>query len=67
MPEEIVRHRYEEGLRNFFTRYREIVDRWHLFDNEGNVPLLVAKGTGLEGVRILDLQKWSTLEERSGV
>ena len=66
VPDDIVRRRYEEGLRNFFHRYRNIVDRWYLYHNEGEVPLLIATGFAGEGIRIDDLQKWTTLEGRYG-
>ena len=66
VPENIVRRRYEEGLKNLFGRYRQIVDRWYLYDNEGPGPLLIATGSRQEGTRVDDLQKWSTLEGRYG-
>ena len=44
VPEEIIRHRYEMGWRNFNHVYRRLVDRWFLYDNSGRVPIVLEKG-----------------------
>jgi predicted ABC-type ATPase len=41
VPEEVVRRRFEAGLRNFETVYRQLVDSWTLYDNVGESPRLV--------------------------
>lgn len=33
VPEDVVRRRYERGLRNFFNIYRPIADSWLMLDN----------------------------------
>jgi len=33
VPEDVVRRRYESGLRNFFSLYRPHVDAWRMYDN----------------------------------
>ena len=40
----VVRRRFDSGLRNFETIYKNLVDRWWWYDNSGNVPQLVAEG-----------------------
>jgi predicted ABC-type ATPase len=44
VPEATIRRRYEAGLRNFRNRYRHRVDYWQLFDNGGDVPMLMDEG-----------------------
>lgn len=33
VPEDVVRRRYESGLRNFFSLYRPLVYAWRMYDN----------------------------------
>jgi predicted ABC-type ATPase len=44
VPEDVVRRRFEAGLRNFGTLYRALVDSWALYDNSGRAPRLLAAG-----------------------
>ncbi|MGE5293431.1 MAG: AAA family ATPase [Solirubrobacterales bacterium] len=44
VPEEVIRRRFEAGLRNFECLYRELVDTWALYDNSGPVPRLIVSG-----------------------
>jgi len=41
VPEDVVRRRFENGLRNFQTLYQSLVDSWVLYDNSGPSPLLI--------------------------
>ena len=43
VPEDVVRRRYERGLRNFFNIYRPIADSWLMLDNSaGPTPKPIA-------------------------
>jgi predicted ABC-type ATPase len=42
IPEEVVRRRFDKGLRNFFFLYKPLVDSWMIFDNSGKSPALIA-------------------------
>jgi predicted ABC-type ATPase len=42
--DEVVRRRFDAGLHNFKTMYRFEVDRWHWYDNSGDVPTLIDEG-----------------------
>ena len=64
VPEAILRRRYEEGLRNFFQRYRWLVDSWQFLDNSDVRTKLVASASILEGVRIEDASRWSKLLQK---
>jgi len=44
VPEEVVRRRFDAGLRNFHSVYRGLVNSWALYDNSGPVPRLIASG-----------------------
>ena len=44
VPEATVRRRFHAGWRNFETRYRDLVDKWLLYDNSGVQPVLIAEG-----------------------
>jgi predicted ABC-type ATPase len=44
VAEDVVRRRFEAGLRNFETGYRQLVDSWTLYDNVDETPRLVMDG-----------------------
>lgn len=54
VAEEIVRRRYEKGLRNFFGLYMPLADGWQFFDtSDTGDPRQLAAGNGMD-VRMLD-------------
>ncbi len=44
VPEQVIRRRFDKGLRNFHNVYRLLVNSWALYDNSGRIPILVASG-----------------------
>jgi predicted ABC-type ATPase len=44
IAEEVVRRRFNAGLRNFRNIYRLLVDSWAVYDNVGNTPKLLSSG-----------------------
>jgi predicted ABC-type ATPase/predicted metal-dependent hydrolase len=44
VAENVVRRRFDEGLRHFETVYKGLVNSWVLYDNSGPMPRLVALG-----------------------
>lgn len=44
VPERVIRRRFDAGWRNFEQIYRDLVDAWAVYDNSGDVPILVAEG-----------------------
>ena len=44
VPEDVVRRRFDAGLRNLREHYIGMVDEWRVLDNTGPVPLLVEQG-----------------------
>ena len=43
VPERDIRRRFEAGLKNFHEVYKKFVDAWTLYDNSGNVPLVIER------------------------
>ena len=44
VPREIIRRRFDAGLRNFHQRYRQLVNAWNLYDNSGERPVFTGFG-----------------------
>ncbi len=42
VPEAVVRRRFKRSMQNFLGQYRQLADRWMLFDNSGESPVLIA-------------------------
>jgi hypothetical protein len=42
--EEVVRRRFDAGLRNFQEIYRELASSWVLYDNSGPEPRFIESG-----------------------
>jgi len=64
VPDDVIRRRYQEGLRNFFSKYRHLVDEWQLLDNTGSQTQSVAWASNESGLIIDNPSLWSTLEGR---
>jgi predicted ABC-type ATPase len=45
VPPEVVRRRFDAGLRNFWSVYCNIVDRWAFYDGSTRPPRLVTTGS----------------------
>lgn len=46
VPHDVIRRRFDAGLRNFQERYRQLVDAWILYDNSGPEPRVLDSGGG---------------------
>jgi len=44
VPEGVIRRRFFAGQRNFDQIYKPLVDSWILYDNSGEIPLIVEAG-----------------------
>ena len=44
IPENIIRRRFDSGLKNFDTMYKKQVDAWMLYDNSESKPRILAWG-----------------------
>ncbi|MFO7899985.1 MAG: zeta toxin family protein [Planctomycetota bacterium] len=67
VPEEVVRRRYEAGLRNFFELYQPVAHKWRLYDNSGaGAPRLIAAGVGRKANVVTDETAWNQIFEEYG-
>lgn len=44
VPEPVIRRRFDSGSRNFEQIYVSLVDKWTLYDNSGDKPVLLEEG-----------------------
>jgi predicted ABC-type ATPase len=44
VPEEVIRRRFNAGLRNFENLYRALVNTWVVYENSGPAPEFIASG-----------------------
>ncbi len=44
IPEPVIHRRFYSGWRNFTNAYQAAVDDWAVYDNSGNMPVLVEWG-----------------------
>ena len=64
VPKEIVRRRYEAGLRNFFRLYRPLVDAWRMYDNSSRTGYaLIASDSKDDRLHIEQEAIWNSLVE----
>ncbi|WP_026450850.1 zeta toxin family protein [Aequorivita capsosiphonis] len=62
IPQNIIIRRYENGLNNFFSIFKPIVDKWIFIDNSERLPDMIAKGDKTE-YQILKLELWNFLKQ----
>ena len=63
VPSDVVNRRYYAGLRNFFTLYRPLTERWVMYDNSevGNLRwVAIGVGDAVNGVFAPDT--WDTIQ-----
>jgi len=59
VPEEVIRRRYEAGLKNFFELYRGMAVSWQFLDNSvRGKTRLIAAGTFQQTTDVLDRELW---------
>ena len=64
IPQNVIRRRYENGLKNFFGIFKPIVDKWIFIDNsERRLRKTIAIGD-LKEERILDSKIWNLLKTK---
>lgn len=64
VPNDVVRRRYDAGLRNFFTLYRPIVDDWRMYDNSGRTGYeLIAQESRDGALHVENETCWNTIVE----
>lgn len=67
VPEEIIRRRYNSGIRNFFKLYRPLADTWFFYDNSGGGnPRLLAYGEKEKSLLVNDPFLWHNIKKAYG-
>lgn len=44
IPEDVIRRRFDAGLRNFHGLYKSLANAWILYDNSGDEPVIIDAG-----------------------
>ena len=60
IPEDVIRRRYDNGLKNFFSIFEPIVDEWIFIDNSGEPYEIIARKNN-ESEKIGNPEKWNGL------
>lgn len=63
IPENVIRRRYENGLRNFFKIFRPIVDEWVFINNSGEPFDFIAEQKDSEEI-IYNIEIWKKLKTK---
>lgn len=58
----VIERRYKRGLKNFFAFYKDLADRWIIYDNSHEEPALVAKGNASLAKAIFNNDIWKKIQ-----
>lgn len=64
IPEPVIRRRYDNGLKNFFSIFESIVDEWIFIDNSGEPYEIIAQKDLPNNEIIHNSSKWNELLEK---
>jgi len=64
VPANIIRRRYESGLRNFFRLYRPLATQWRMYDNSGAEAALIAAGDASGEKSVLNAGLWQSIRRK---
>lgn len=64
--ENVVRRRYESGLRNFFDLYIPLAESWVCYDNSGAEARCIAHKGCEESPVVEDAETWRVIREMAG-
>lgn len=63
IPQEVIKRRFKNGLKNLFSLYIPVVDKWILVDNSGENFEIIGEGSNNE--IIIKIQKaWNILKNK---
>jgi len=65
VPEETVRRRYTNGIRNFVDLYEGRVETWRVYDASGVEPRMVAARLDRQEVKVYDESVWALITRES--
>jgi predicted ABC-type ATPase len=61
IPEEVIRRRYDKGIKNLINLFIPVVDNWMIIDNSENPFITVAEGQQEENIVIHDKNIWNRI------
>ena len=65
VPDDVVKRRYETGLKNFFSLYEPIADTWTFYDNGASSGSRLIAEQSIDGKQVVyDGGLWQTLQKR---
>ena len=68
VPDDDVRRRYERSMRNFWSLYRPLAERWAVFENaSGDRPRLFARGCKMKTVEAVDHTLWESFSHAAQI
>ena len=65
VPPDVIRRRYDGGLRNFFELFSPIADSWEIHENTSSSPRLIAARNGTDPISIENQTLWGKIQEKS--
>ncbi len=63
IPINVIKRRYENGLKNFFKLYLPIIDDWMFINNSGDTYEIIAEST-FQSEKIANNDIWSELKDK---
>jgi predicted ABC-type ATPase len=64
VPDDVIRRRYEGGLRNFFRLYRPLAASWQFYDNSVHRKRrLIASGALHQATMVFDSDLWNNISK----
>ncbi len=64
VAEDVVRRRYQAGLRNFFRAYQPLATTWTVYDTSLlNAPQLIATGSSNTIFKVYEQETWAAINE----
>ena len=64
VPEDVIRRRYMNSIKNFFNLYQPLADNWYMVDNSERTNLdFVASGSGTVKMTIYNERKWKRINK----
>lgn len=63
IPEDVIRRRYNSGLKNFFNLFLPRVDNWLFVNNSGDSYEIIAEGS-MNEITVHNVLQWKELKEK---
>ncbi|WP_293334132.1 hypothetical protein [Microcoleus sp. CAWBG58] len=64
IPEDVIRRRYDRGLRNLIALYLPLCDNWIIYENSYETAQLVAEGSIEEEQIIYNIESWNQITKK---